>query len=193
MHIWGDKWFEENGDDLYAAINFIENNLVKYGIGVCGKEKWGCYRDDFLRFWNGGLYEILFGYRCHIGTWKFNKYPKLKNIIDKIHHFIYFTLDEGTPKSVPGESLDQTAERYKNRKWKGLCYYSEKIGLIKLVHKFQAFGYNKTFQIACKKWPNIIDELISDIDGYKMIKPCKWGNIDGQIIHDKYWVSNIEN
>ena len=90
-----------------------------------------------------------------------------------------------------GESLDQIAERYKNRKWKGLCHYSEKIGLVKLVHKFQEFGYNKTFQIACKRWPNVIDELISDINGYQMIKPCKWGDINGQVIHDKYWISNV--
>lgn len=177
MHIWGDEWFEKNGDDLYAAIDFIENNLVKYGIGVCGKEKWGCYRDDFLRFWNGGLYEILFGYRCHIGTWSFSKYPRIQKLIDKFHHWTYFTLDLGT--------------KWCGGKWKGLCHYSEKTGLLKLVHKYQASMYNKTFQLACKKWPNVIDELISDIDGYRMIKPCKWGNIDGQTIHDKYWVSNI--
>ena len=187
MHYWGDEWFQKNGKDLYDAIDFIEDNLHKYGIGVCGKEKWGCYRDDFLRLWDGGLYTILFGYRCYIGTRKLSKYPKLKNIIDKLHHFIYFTLDNGTPKSIPNESLDQITEKYKNRKWKGLCYYSEKIGLLKLVHKFQAYGYNKTFQLACKKWPNVIDELISDITGYKMIKPCKWGNIDGEEIHKKYW------
>ena len=84
MHYWGDDWFQKNGKDLYDAIDFIEDNLHKYGIGVCGKEKWGCYRDDFLRLWDGGLYTILFGYRCHIGTWKLSKYPKLRNIIDKL-------------------------------------------------------------------------------------------------------------
>lgn len=187
MHYWGDSWFEQNGDDLYAAIYFIETNLPKYGISVCGKEKWGCYRDDFLHFWDGGLYTILFGHRCHIGTWNFRKYPKLQNFINKIHSFIYFKLDVGIINEIQGETLSENAERYKKRLWKGLQYYSKKIGLLKLVNKFQAYGYNKTFQLACKKWPNVIDELISDINGYKMIKPCKWGNIDGEKIHDKYW------
>jgi len=33
----------------------------------------------------------------------------------------------------------------------------------------------------------VIDELICDIDGYEMIKPCKYGNIDGVEIHNRYW------
>ena len=63
MHTWGDEWFEEYGDDLNAAISYIENYLHKHHIGVCGKEKYGTYRDEYLRFWNGGIYQILFGYR----------------------------------------------------------------------------------------------------------------------------------
>ncbi|MDO4465568.1 MAG: hypothetical protein Q4C49_00970 [Bacillota bacterium] len=77
----------------------------------------------------------------------------------------------------------------KKRIWLGLIHINNKIGLTKLVNKFQAYQFNKTFQLACKKWPNIIDELISDIDGYEMIKPCKWGDVDGTEIHNKYWTT----
>jgi hypothetical protein len=70
MHEWGDEWFRKNGDDLYCAIDFIEKYLHKHHIGVCGKEKYGTYRDSWLRFWNGGLYEILFGYSARIGSWR---------------------------------------------------------------------------------------------------------------------------
>ena len=163
MHYWGDEWFEKNGNDLYQAIDFIEKNLRKHQIGVCGKEKYGTYRDQFLNFWSGGLYDLLFGHRCYIGT--FHKYPKwVETIIDSIHRFIYYKLD-----------------------YYVICPINQKLGLIKLIHDHQAKMYNKTFQLACKKWPNVITELIVDIDGYEMIKPCKWGNIDGTSIHNKYW------
>lgn len=163
MHYWGDEWFEKNGNDLYEAINFIEKNLRKHQIGVCGKEKYGTYRDQFLNFWSGGLYDLLFGHRCYIGT--FRKYPKwIGAIIDSIHRFIYYKLD-----------------------YHVICPINRKLGLEKLVHDYQAKMYNKTFQLACKKWPNVITELIVDIDGYEMIKPCRWGNVDGTSIHNKYW------
>lgn len=189
MHYWGDEWFKLNGKDLNDAINFIEKNLRKYHIGVCGKEKYGAYEDEYLRFWNGGIYEILFGYRAYIGTWNFNKYLYLQKFINKIHHFIYHKIDQGTPSKKENESFEEYSKRYEKRNWKGLIHYSKKIGLLDLVHKYQAKMYNKVFQTACKKWPNVIDELIVDIEGYKMIKPCKWGNIDGEEIHKKYWKS----
>lgn len=173
MHCWGDKWFKKNGKDLYAAIDFIETRLRKHGIGICGKEKYGTWRDEFLRFWDGGLYTILFGYSCYIGTWKFHKYPKIRNIVDKIHQFIYYRMDLKHPNSI----------------WKGFQYYNYKIGLTKLIHKYQAYQYNKTLQLACKKWPNVTEELIVMTEGYKMVKPCKWGNVDGEKIHNKYWVT----
>lgn len=165
MHCWGDEWFEKNGDDLYNAIDFIDQRLRKCGIWVYSKEKYGSRRESVLSFWNGGLYLLLFGYRCWIGTHKV--YPQwLSKIVNNIHHFIYYTLD-----------------------YKVLCPLSRKIGLTKLVQKWQASQYNKAYQLACKQWSNVIDELICDVEGYMMIKPCKWGNIDGEEIHKKYWKS----
>lgn len=198
MHYWGDDWFENNGKDLYAAIDFVENYLRKHHIGICGKEKYGSYRDEYLRFWDGGVYEILFGYSCFIGTYKHYKNEKLKNFINNIHHFIYYKIDQGTPSKKENETFEEYSIRYEKRLWKGLSYYSNKIGLVKLVHKYQSSIYNKAFQLACKKWPMVTEELIVDIDGYKMVKPCKWGNIDGEKIHNKYWktfdqIKNEEN
>lgn len=165
MHFWEDDWFKKNGDDLYNAIDFIETYLRKHGIGVCGKEKYGTYRDEFLHFWDGGLYTAIFGYRCYIGT--FNKYPKwLENIVNKIHHFIYFTLDRCVIRP-----------------------FTNFTKIHKLVFNYQAKHYNKAFQLACKKWPNVTDELIVMVNGYQLIKPCKWGNVDGEEIHKKYWKS----
>ncbi len=39
----------------------------------------------------------------------------------------------------------------------------------------------------CKKHPNIIDELVADLDGYELVRPGIFGQIDGKTIHDKYW------
>lgn len=187
MHYWGDEWFKSNGKDLNNAINFIETYLRKHHIGVCGKEKYGAYRDEYLRFWSGGLYEILFGYSVYIGTWRFKNHPKLQSLINKIHHFIYYKVDCGNPEKFENETFEEYSTRFKNRKWKGLHHYSNQIGLTKLIQDHQAKYYNKAFQLACKKWPNVKDELIVMVDGYKMIKPCRWGDVDGEEIHNKYW------
>lgn len=207
MHYCDYDWFENNGKDLYDAIDFVEHFLRKHHIGVCGKEKYGTYRDEFLRFWDGGIYQILFGNRVRIGT--FHKYefkenendkfikqkkwfnkeisPKIVKFVDKIHHFIYFKIDLAVPHIPEGTNFNDFVLYYNKRKWLGLTHYSKKIGLLNLVHKHQANIYNKAFQLACNKWPIVQDELIAYVSGYRMIKPCKWGNIDGVKIHNKYW------
>ena len=47
--------------------------------------------------------------------------------------------------------------------------------------------YNYAIQKMCKKYPHIIDELVSDLDGYRMVKPGLFGPIDGTVINKKYW------
>ena len=187
MHEWGDEWFQAHGADLYEAIKYIETNLRKHHIGVYGKEKFGCYRDDYLRFWDGGLYEILFGYRGYIGSYVNYPFDWMKNISNAFHRFIYQIVDNGYTSCKKDTLVKEMGKQYSNRTWRGLCFYNAKIGLTKLVREHQAKMYNKVFQKACKKWPDIIDELIVDTAGYYMIKPCKWGNVDGELIHSKYW------
>lgn len=63
-------------------------------------------------------------------------------------------------------------------KWTGMRW---------LVCSYQKAVYNYTFQKACKKFPNVIDELVSDAAFPEFIKPGLFGSIDGQKIHDKYW------
>lgn len=63
-------------------------------------------------------------------------------------------------------------------KWTGI--YS--VGL-----KYQKFIYNYAIQRECKKYPNIVDELIKDLDYPEFIKPGLFGNIDGMSIRNKYW------
>ncbi|MCQ2737227.1 MAG: hypothetical protein MJ224_01295 [archaeon] len=192
MHYWGDEWFQKYGNDLYKAIDEIDKQLRKYHIGAITKEKWGCRREDMLRFWDGGLYTILFGYRLYIGTFRYKglfKFKWFENFINKIHRFIYNKLDKGIP-NIPSETKIEDYKKYYNKRiWKGLIYYNQKIGLTKLINNYQVKMYNKIYQQICKKYPHIVDELIMDIDGYEMIKPCKWGNIDGKEIHNKYWKS----
>lgn len=187
MHYWGDEWFKNNGNELYKAIDFIDEKLRKAGISCISKEKYGTRREDMLRFWDGGLYQILFGTRCYIGTFRNYKNKKIENFVNKIHHWIYFKLDLGLVDNIENETIEDRVIRQDKYWWKGLCKISEIIGIKKLINKYQEKAYNKAYQIACKKWPMVIDELIVMIDGYKMIKPCKWGNIDGEKIHNKYW------
>lgn len=59
--------------------------------------------------------------------------------------------------------------------------------LYKIVQWYQKHIYNYAIQQACKKYPHIVDELVSNLDGYKFIKPGIFGDIDGEVIHNKYW------
>jgi len=189
MHNWGDEWFEKNGDDLYSAIKYIEDYLHEHHIGVCGKEKYGTYRDEYLRFWDGGLYQLLFGYRLCIRSYRKYKWEWLSEFVDKIHSFIYFKIDHGSVSRRKNETIEEHGKRYANRKWKGLSHINTKIGLTKLINDIQAKHYNIAFQNACKKWPNVTTELIVMTEGYQMIKPGKYGDVDGQKIHDKFWTT----
>ena len=165
MHYWGDDWFKKHGKEFYNAIGALEYRIRKWAFcGVYGKEKYGTYRDEYFRMWDGGLCQILFGYRV---TYQNNWFMKLINHID-----MYL---------IP----------VKKTKWgwirRGLTHLNWKIGLTKLVHKWQAKQINKAFQITCKEYPDVVDELIVDVDCYELIKPCKWGDVDGTKIHNKYW------
>lgn len=165
MHIWGDEWFIEHGNHLYEAINDLETRIRKWAkMGVCGKEKWGAYRDEYLSFWNGGISQIFFGYRA----------TYYHNIVAKIMY-----------------KFDHCLIPIKKTKFGwvtvGIADLNRKIGLTKIVNNWQARMLNKAFQITCKEYPDVVDELIVDVDCYELIKPCKWGDVDGEVIHKKYW------
>ena len=165
MHYWGDDWFKEHGDNLYSAINAVEKRIRKWArMGVCGKEKFGMYRTDFLTFWGGGLAQIFCGYRAWYGDSWWTK------LLFKIDH-----------------SLIPTKKTKFGWLKVGLANFNRLIGLTKLVNKWQARQLNKAFQVTCKEYPDVIDELVAETDCYKCIKPCKWGNVDGELIHIKYW------
>ena len=169
MHYWGDDWFKEHGDNLYSAINTVEKRIRKWArMGVCGKEKFGTWRDEYLTFWDGGIGQIFCGYR---GWWGLNWWTKLLFTID--HNLIPIKRVKTETKVV----------------WLkvGLSNFNRMIGLVKLVNKWQARMLNKAVQITCKEYPDVIDELVSEVDCYQCIKPCKWGDVDGEAIHNKYW------
>lgn len=165
MHRWGDDWFKKYGEELDTAIRDLEDRIRKWAkAGVCGKEKWGCYVDEYLTLWDGGITQIFFGYRA---TYQWNKISK---IMWRIDHFL-----------IP----------YKKTKYGwlkgGLSDFNRLIGLVRIVRWWQKRMINKAFQITCKEHPDIVDELVLDTYSYKMIKPCRWGDIDGEKIHRKYW------
>lgn len=80
MHFWGDEWFQKYGDELHEAIEKLEKRIEKWAkAGICGKEKHGTYRDEYLRFWDGGLTQLFFGYRA---TYYHNPISKILYKID---------------------------------------------------------------------------------------------------------------
>lgn len=197
MHFWGDQWFREHGDHLYEAINYIEKNLRKRGISVAGKEKYGTYRDEYLRFWDGTLYHMLFRGRMYIGPYRHSKIKWIARLQDWFHNFLYWRIDQGwTREMMKAKDTERQhkliRERFidKNEDWhpRGFQGTILRSKWYPRYLKRKKEDYNRVFQEACKKWPDVVDELICDTDGWSMIHPCKWGDIDGQKIHDKYWM-----
>ena len=183
MHIWGDEWFKKHGDNLYNAIEFIHKYSRKHHAPIYGKEKWGSFRTEIIGFWNGSIHQILFGYRCYLGRIRDYKSKFINKCVDLFYGFINI-LDR---RLIP---IKKTKFGYL---YAGISNLNRKIGLVKLVNKYQANIINKTFQLACKKYPDVIDEIISDVDCYKCTKPCKYGDVDGIKIHNKYWKALKEN
>lgn len=62
-------------------------------------------------------------------------------------------------------------------------------GLYKLGLWWQSQVYNYAIQKVCKQYPEIVDELVSSLDGYQMVKPGLLGKICGTTIHNKHWTS----
>lgn len=179
MHYWGDEWFQQYGDELYQAINEIYLGMKKHHIGYMNKEKFGTNREECVKFWSGGLYDIIFGPKFYYYPSGCYKNQMIYKIACFIHNAIYW--------------FDHSIIPYKKTKYgwlkAGYADLNRILGITKLVHKHQAKMYNKVYQQVCKKHPDIIDEILMDpvACSEHLIKPCKWGDIDGDVIYKKYW------
>lgn len=111
-------------------------------------------------------------FRDHTDFWDGTLYhliwPSRVYIRGLIGNFLYYTFDE---------YFFQYFTRYTGIQW--------------LFVKYQMWLYNYTIQKVCKQYPHLIDELVSDLDHYQLIRPGRFGNIDGTIIHKKYWRSVV--
>ena len=199
MHYWGDDWFKEHGDDLYEAIDWIEKEFRKNKIRVCGKEKFGTYRDEYLCWWDGSLTQLLSGPNKYLRPpFHTSKKKWVANLQEKFWDFIYWRIDSGWTREMMKEKdterlgqliHEHFSDKDGNPVDRGLRSKIRNTNFYKRYCQKRKDAYNKVFQQACKKWSHLIDELIVDVDGWEWIKPCKWGNIDGKKIHDKYWKS----
>ena len=197
MHYWNDEWFEKNGKDLYEAIDWVEKELRKNRIRVCGKEKYGTYRDEYLCWWDGSLTQLLYGPNKYLRPpYRASKIEWLNRLQEKLCDFIYWRIDSGWTREMMREKdndklMKLIHERFSDKDGnpvdRGLRTKVMKTKFYKRYCQRRKDAYNKVFQLACKKWPNVVDELIVDVDGWEWIKPCKWGDADGRAIHDKYW------
>lgn len=66
-------------------------------------------------------------------------------------------------------------------------YITKWTGLGAVIRWWQRQVYNYAIQRACKRYPHIIDEIVSDLDGYEWVRPGVFGKVDGVEIHNKYW------
>lgn len=145
FHVWGDEWFQRNGDDLNRAIHQICRDWRRWGrLGCHGKEKYGTFRH----------------HTCfYSGEWP-------------VHELV-----------LPGHVF------YRWPKWVmrwelALGRVVRAVRLDRAVRWWQGRVYNWALQRACRRYPSVVDELVSDADFPDLIR----GRVDGRTIHDKYWV-----
>lgn len=173
IHMWNDGW--EGWNDLYSAIKEMQNYIEKSHALVYEKEKFGSYRFDILVMYDGTLKSWLqptvradFDWRF-TSFWLYSHFPRVENFLSNlleppVNLFLqwFSKVDRFFAKFVPKK-------------------------FIKWVNSWQYQKLNEGFQKVALKYPRIVNELISDVDMYKKIKP--FGNyiIDGETIHNKYW------
>ena len=58
------------------------------------------------------------------------------------------------------------------------------IGFVKIVNRLQVKLVNRGLQKIYLKYPEIVNELVCDVECYDWIK----GEVDGEFIHKKYWI-----
>lgn len=68
-----------------------------------------------------------------------------------------------------------------------IASFFKKTGILKKVNNWQKSRINKIYQEICKEHPEILNELIVDINFEDWIIPGKYGIIDGKTIQNKYW------
>jgi len=56
-----------------------------------------------------------------------------------------------------------------------------------LIFKWQAYIYNRGIQLACIKFPNVTDEILSDLQHYGLIKNGPGTTAGGEELHGRYW------
>lgn len=160
-HFWGDNW--EYWDDLYKAIDEIGAKCKRKHIYICGKEKFGTYREEMFSWWNGGLYELIWGYRSFKCSYVSYKRKWQKNCANKIHCIV--------------SNIDE----------KFWIPFNRKFHIDRLIYKCAMRNYNKIFQSVCKKYPHIIPELSTDLAHYEAIIPGKYGTLDGILLLIAHW------
>ena len=189
-HLYGDEWFAKYGDELYEAMSELEDGFRKNGIHIYLKEKYGCIRSEIISLWDGGLFQLLFGYGISIDTYNKDgllKYDWIRGLWNKVRRFIKFQIDSGHISKKDDETWEDYSKRYEKRLWKGLSHINMKIGLTDFVNKRKIRKVNNIVQKVCTKHPDIVNEMICDIDFYEWITPCEHGSVDGVEIHKKYW------
>lgn len=65
--------------------------------------------------------------------------------------------------------------------------FTKLTGIRWLFRQWQYIVYNYAIQKMCKRFPHITDELVSNLEGYALVKPGIFGKVSGKEIEKKYW------
>lgn len=118
-HSWGDSWFKEHGDNLYAAMRYIKWFVKLSGCTLYIKEKYGTIRYEYL---------------CPPGSSYYNK-SKIDALLEKVcgcKEIRWNTLDSGTYL----KPRVQWTSSYLWRKWRQLGMWSLSVAIKKATKKW---------------------------------------------------------
>lgn len=166
MHSIGDKWYQAYGNDLQDAISWIQTEMKKahifYESRVCN----GLNDVSAVSFWNGGLFELIYGCVLHSrAEYRHYSCKWLEKLACSFRNWLRFTVDK-----------------------KVVCPFTYWTGIHTRVLEHQVDEYNRIYQEAVKKWPYLKEELIlGDECGYMWIKPGDYGDVSGSRLYRQYW------
>ena len=94
---------------------------------------------------------------------------------------------DGTIRHALGKYSVRFNDKWYDKLDRGFAKVMKALGIVKLINRMQEKKVNSEFQKIYLRYPDVVNELVSDIDMYEWIKPCKEGGVDGTFIYNKYW------
>lgn len=151
-----------------------------------------CPETNEVFIWDGGIYELLFGYRYPRGPKRYSRIKAIAKLQDWVHEFVEWKIDKGWTFAAMKETdfakrFELTKKRFLNKdgKWveKGFAPWMRRTKFYDRYRKRKYEQYNKIVQTACMYWPDLTEDIVCYTDWWIHVVPGKYGNVSGKDVY----------